>query len=290
MRLSERLPSSLRGPLADLAKVARELLALPAGAALRLAELIGLGVLRVMRALWPALRRAWSLLGRLVAVASREVTPARTMVVVTALLLLALAGSQLVDYRSVAVGVPDYSAAGVEGVAPAPPIDTGSSTEAHGTVIWLLVAAGVAVTLLALLRGRKVARLLALVGAAAIVIGLAVDRPAGLDAGRAAVAYEGVEATLQEGFWAQLAAGAALIVAGPLLAAALGAPAPARRSAESERRPGRRRRLSLPQRRHGRAAEPLGQPRSEQERERDRAERRRRKPPGSSTQPAGGGG
>ena len=48
-------------------------------------------------------------------------------------------------------------------------------------------------------------------------MGIAVDAPQGLDAGRSGVAYLNTEARLIEGFWAQMAASATLLVTGPLL-------------------------------------------------------------------------
>ena len=67
-----------------------------------------------------------------------------------------------------------------------------------------------------------------------IAIALIVDVPKGLDEGAAAVAYEGAEASLLEGFWLQIAAGAVLIACGLLLPRYL-RPRPRRRRAAADR-------------------------------------------------------
>ena len=50
-----------------------------------------------------------------------------------------------------------------------------------------------------------------------IAIALIIDLPKGLDEGAAAIAYDGAEASLLEGFWLQIATGAVLIASGLLL-------------------------------------------------------------------------
>ncbi|UJA19127.1 hypothetical protein HJD18_02160 [Thermoleophilia bacterium SCSIO 60948] len=246
----ERPPGgSLPGPLNDLAKVARELVAIPARLALRLGELIGQGVLAVLRVVWPLLLAIARALGVAVEVGARVVTPVRALLVVNVLVLLALAATQTVDFRGVSVGVGDYATAGVDSVAPAPEIVRESSTAAHGPAIWILAAVGLGLCVLAVTRLRAAAWGLALVGVVAIVVGLAIDRPAGLDPGEAANAYEGVEAALLDGFWAQLAAGFALLFTGPLLALSLSAAPrsePARSEAPARARSGEAPRVARP--------------------------------------------
>ena len=50
------------------------------------------------------------------------------------------------------------------------------------------------------------------------MVALFVDRPAGLDAGDAALAFNGADATLLGGFYAQIAAGVLLIGSSSMLA------------------------------------------------------------------------
>ncbi|MGH2923421.1 MAG: hypothetical protein ACRDKH_05260, partial [Solirubrobacterales bacterium] len=143
-------------------------------------------------------------------------TPERTVAAVLVLTAAALAGSQFTDYRGVAVGDPQYPA-DVARVAPPPLADIEHAGEAH---LYAGIPAAIAVVALTwlTLRGRwRLGRAIALVGLAGIAVTLLVDRPQGLDAGTAGVAYLGTEAQLLEGFWGQLAACVALVLCGPLL-------------------------------------------------------------------------
>jgi hypothetical protein len=145
-----------------------------------------------------------------------RVTPIRVLVAVLLLTAAALAGSQFTDYRGVAVGDPQYPA-NVARVAPPPLADIEHAGEAH---LYLGVPAAILVVVLTWLtaRGRwQLGRAIALVGVAGIALTLLVDRPQGLDAGSAGVAYLGTEAKLLEGFWGQLAACVGLVICGPLL-------------------------------------------------------------------------
>lgn len=176
--------------------------------------------MRMKQASAGALERA--LRGRLRAAAEwsrRHVDPARGALAVAVAAALALAGSQLVDYRGVSVGAAAYAA--VEGVASAPEIARERPSAAHGWAVYPIAIAALGIAAAAA-RGRwRLARLLVPLGLVAVAISVAVDAPAGLDAGKAELAYDGAEAVLLAGFWAQLAAGVALACCGPLLAAGL---------------------------------------------------------------------
>ncbi len=149
---------------------------------------------------------------------SVALTPLRAAIAATALAAILLGVSQFVDYRGVAVGVPEYAAyADAEIVAPAPEVDRQPAGSAHA---YLLVP--VAVAALALLfgvaRGRwQLGRVVSLLGVLAIAIALVVDVPAGLDESAQSVAYAGVEAHLIEGFWVQLFSAAVLVFGGLLV-------------------------------------------------------------------------
>lgn len=177
---------------------------------------------------------------------SKAVTPVRTLVVVSAAAAFALGASQFTDFAGVSVGGSGYSG-DVKAIAPPPQTALETAGSAH---LYLLVpAAALALVLIvATARGRwRLGRAVALVGAVAIAVALLVDLPQGLDKGEAGTAYVGTEAELIEGFWAQTAAGAALVLCGPLLGLY------ARRAAgdgarESRRRARRSRRRSRPQR------------------------------------------
>ena len=118
---------------------------------------------------------------------------------------IALAGSQFADYRAVEVGAPEYR--GVADATPVPQIDRRSPRSAHGG--WMLVIAGAAALVLAVAVARnwRLARLLIFLGAGVIAVSLLVDAPRGLREGTAGITYEGAEAVLLGGFWAQLAPG-----------------------------------------------------------------------------------
>lgn len=155
-------------------------------------------------------------LGALLAALAAWVTPVRALAAVTVVSAIALAGSQFADYRGVAVSDPQYTP-GISRVAPAPLTDLDPAGSAH---FYALLPAAVLVVALTWLtvRGRwRLGRAISLIGIAGIALAVLVDRPAGLDAGSAGVAYLGTEAQLLEGFWAQIAACAALILCGPLL-------------------------------------------------------------------------
>jgi len=151
----------------------------------------------------------------LVGAASRVLTPQRALAVVVTGAAVLLALSQFADYRGVSIGTDAYS--GVETVAPAPQVDREQTGDAHG---YAMVPVAVLSLLLlgAALRGRwRLCRLIALAGVAAIAVGLIVDRPAGLDPGRTALAYDGAEANLLSGFYAQIFSGLLLAVSSLLL-------------------------------------------------------------------------
>ena len=150
-----------------------------------------------------------------VGAAERAVTPTRAIgsVVLAAAILLGV--SQFVDYRAVGIGTNLYE--GVEGVAPPPLTARKEAGSAHSYLL-IPVAALAIVALPFALRGRwQLGRAVALLGAVAIAVTLVVDMPQGLDEGQAAREFEGAEATLLEGFWAELSSGAVLVVAGILL-------------------------------------------------------------------------
>jgi hypothetical protein len=197
------------------------------GFALRL--LFGLALLVV----GPA-RIVLSALAGAVRLAAEWVTPARALSALVAGAAILLLLSQFADYRSVSVGTEEYSE--VATVAPAPVKERGETHEAHS---WVMVP--VALGCLALLgvavrrRRWRLCRPIAFAGAAVIAVSLLIDRPAGLDRAGLDQAYDGVEAALLGGFYAQLFSGLLLIASSLLLAREL-------RLAEepgAERSPGR---------------------------------------------------
>jgi hypothetical protein len=222
---SSRPPRDDRSPLiagaAELLAIGREMLAIPAGMALGLAERIGLVVLAVWRFVRPLLIALLGLARRALRVLEREVTPARAVAFVAVAAAVLLAVSQFADYREVRAGVPAY--AEVESIAP-PPRITGSVETAGSAHAFLPLAASlatIAIVGLAMMGRWRLPRVLLFIGLAVIVLTLAVDLPKGLDEGSAAIEFEGAEARLLGAFWVELACGAVIAACGPLLAAAL---------------------------------------------------------------------
>ena len=247
-RRAPSLRSVARAPLKvayDVGGIVVEVVRIPIGLWLRLAALAGAVVLAAWRAAWPVLGSVARVGRRFLAAAERVVTPGRTAVVVALLAIAALVASQFVDYRAVEIGAPDYHR--VTAIAPPPAVNPADPRSAHG--LWLIVIAAVAFAIILCVaagRGRRLARLLVPLGAAVVVISIAVDAPHGLDTGQAGIAYEGARAVLRDGFGAEIAAGAVLALCGVLLTLYIPA-------ARAERSRGRR---GEPRRRSSRSPEP----------------------------------
>ena len=232
---------------AELVSIAREMLRIPAQLYMRVAELAGAAVLAGWRLVRPVLEAALRGLGAALRLAQREVTPLRATVAVAVVAAIGLGASQFADYREITIGTPQYT--GLDSVVPAPPVESSRTGEAHAW-LGLVLALGALAVLGACLTGRwRLARLLVPIGLLAILLGLLVDMPKGLDEGDFAIQYEGAAASLLGGFWAQLATGAVLIAVAPLLGVySRTGPAPAARAAA----PG----WSPPSRRRRRAVSP----------------------------------
>jgi hypothetical protein len=140
---------------------------------------------------------------------------------------IALGGSQFGDYRAVEVGTPDYSH--VEDVAQAPQVESAMPRSAHGVSVFAIAIACLFVTVFAVWRNWRLARLLLFLGLAVVAINLFVDRPEGLRLGTAGEAYAGAHAVLLGPYWVQLFSGVTLAIVGPLLALQLRAERAVRR-------------------------------------------------------------
>ena len=220
--------------LSEIYKLAREMLVIPAQLWILAAEIIGGIVLRAwLRLVLPVLRFAWLVLVALYGLAARHVTPARAVAFVGLAAAVALVASQWLDYRSVTVGNDAY-AEGLQAVAPAPDVTRDRAGEAHAWVMIPLAALGGLGIALAAAGRVRAAWFAVAAGVGAIAIAVGIDAPKGLDEGPAAVTYEGAEAQLLDGFWAQIACRAALAGTGLLLARRH------RRDAVPARRPVRR--------------------------------------------------
>ena len=96
------------------------------------------------------------------------------------------------------MGVPQYRA--VEEVAPAPQLDRESPRSSHGVSVFAIAVAALFAITFAVTRNWRLARLLLFLGAAAVLISLAIDVPNGLDEGAFGIQYQGAEAVLLGGF------------------------------------------------------------------------------------------
>ncbi len=212
--------AGLLGPLAGVLRealaIAREMLRIPAGIYMAVAERAGQLVLAAWRLLVPVVLAALALGRAAVRFGARTITPLRATLLAATAVALLLAGSQFAEYTSTQIGTEAY--AEVDSIAPPPEVNSERAGDAHawlGLPIAALALVGVA---LCARRRRAGALLLAALGIATVALSLLGDMPKGLDEGDAAIAYEGAEATLQGGFWAQLAAGALLVALAPLAA------------------------------------------------------------------------
>jgi hypothetical protein len=180
---------------------------------------VGVFLLRRLAWLERRLLRAAAWSRRAATRASAVLTPRRAI----CLTILASAGfliaAQFIDYRAVEIGQPSY--AGLPTAAP-PTVEAETAGEAHS---YLLIPVALIAALLAFAairddRRRGLGRIVFLLGALSLAIILLVDLPAGLDAGVEASRFSGAKAVLYDGFYAQIASAAGLMLGGALLSRA----------------------------------------------------------------------
>jgi hypothetical protein len=156
-----------------------------------------------------------ALLVRAATAASEVITPARAAAVVLIAAGACLVASQFIDYRAVEIGQPGY--AGLPDVAKAPTVEVRTAGEAH---LYLLVPVGLLAMAIGVLALRREAKRLGLLVVALGVLSLAViliiDLPHGLDEGSQTSRFAGTSAVLEDGFYAELAAAGAMVLAGLL--------------------------------------------------------------------------
>jgi hypothetical protein len=147
----------------------------------------------------------------------RHVNPRSTVAFVAVAAAVGLGVSQFFHYHGVAVDAPDY-AGEIGAIAPVPMTDLKTAGSAH---LWILlpVAALAALLTVAAYRGRpRLAGGVAVCGLVGLAVAIAVDLPQGLEVGRPGLAFTGTQAQLLQGFWAEVACSAVLILCGGLLA------------------------------------------------------------------------
>jgi hypothetical protein len=195
--------------------------------------------------------------------ASAVLTPERAICLAILAAAACLAASQFVDYRAVEIGQPGY--AGLP-AASAPRVDAEAAGAAHAYLLLPLAALAAALALVVLRNGRRrgLGRIVFGLGLLSLAVVLLVDLPAGRDAGELTSRFSGATAVLLDGFYAQIAAAAGLMVGGLLLVLAPKA------AARYHARPCRTRTSSF-----ARAVSALRRRRRRRASSRDRATRRR---------------
>ncbi len=130
-----------------------------------------------------------------------------------------LIASQFIDYRAVAIGGQGY--AGLPG-ASAPTVAAETAGQAHAYLLVPLAAIAAVLALIVLRNGRRrgLGRVVFALGLLGLAVVLLVDLPAGLDAGAQASRFSGAGAVLLDGFYAEVASAAGLMIGGLLLVAA----------------------------------------------------------------------
>ncbi len=213
-----------------------------------------------------ALRSAGTASTRVATRASATITPRRAIAGVILASAACLIVSQFVSYRSVEIGQPGYS--GLPAASP-PTVGTRTAGEPHAYLLVpaALLAAAIAVATMRSER-RSLGRIVVALGLLSLaVIGL-VDLPAGLDAGTQASRFSGATAVLEDGFYAEVAAAAGLVLGGLLYYARpcririnlSGRAASARRRSRRRRDSSRRAERRSSPRRSGVASAPASRP------------------------------
>jgi len=150
--------------------------------------------------------------------ASAVLTPHRAICFAALAAAACLLVAQFVEYRAVEVGQGGY--AGLAAGAPTVGAETAGQAHAYLLAPVALLAAALAGWALLDERRRRLGRIVFALGLLALAVALLVDLPAGLDSGAEAARFSGAEAILLDGFYAEIAAAAGLMLTGLLLVAA----------------------------------------------------------------------
>jgi hypothetical protein len=175
---------------------------------------VGVLLLRAFSRAERVLRRVGAATAGAATAASRILPPRRAICLVILACAAGLIASQFISYRSVEIGRAAY--AGLPAASP-PTVGAETPTDSHSFLLIpiALLAAGAASAALRNER-RGLGRVIAVLGLLVIAVTLLIDLPAGLDAGAQSARFSGATAVLEDGFYAQLAAGAGLVLGGLL--------------------------------------------------------------------------
>jgi hypothetical protein len=175
---------------------------------------LGILVLRLFSRGERWLRKASALTVKGATRASAVLTPQRAVCGVIIASAACLVVSQFVDFRSVEIGQPGY--AGVVAAAP-PTVAAKTPIDVHSyLLIPIALFAAIAAVLALRPQRRGLGWVVIALGLLSIAVILLVDLPAGLDEGAQAARFSGATAVLDNGFYAQLAAAAGLVLGGLL--------------------------------------------------------------------------
>lgn len=171
---------------------------------------------RLLSALERRLLRLAAWAGRAATRASAVLTPRRGICLAILAAAACLAIAQFVEYRAVEVGQPGYA-----GLAAASAPTRGAETagQAHSYLLLpvALLAAALALVALGRQRRQRLGGVVFALGLLSLAVVLLVDLPAGLDTGPESASFAGTKAVLYDGFYAQIAAAAGLMLGGALL-------------------------------------------------------------------------
>lgn len=228
---------------------------------------VGVAVLRAFARGERGLRRGAAAATRMATRASVVVTPRRAAAGVILASAACLIVAQFVTYRGVEIGQPAY--AGLPAATP-PTVAEKSAGEAHAYLLIPVALFAAALAGLGLRTERRgLGRVVIGLGLLSIAVILLVDLPAGLDEGAQTSRFAGATAVLDNGFYAELAAAAGLVLGGLLYYArpcririnlsGRAASARRRRRRRRDSSPGRAARRRSP-RRSGAASAPASRP------------------------------
>jgi hypothetical protein len=177
---------------------------------------VGVLLLRILALIERVLLRTADLAVRAATKASAVLTPERAICVTIVAASACLAVSQFVDYRAVEIGQESY--AGLPAASP-PTVDVKTAGQAHAYLLIPIALLAAALALVVMRNGKRrgLGRVVFFLGLLAVAVSLLVDLPAGLDVGAQASRFSGAKAVLYDGFYAQLAAAAGLMLGGALL-------------------------------------------------------------------------
>jgi len=185
----------------------------------RLLRPLGARLFRLLAVFERRLLRARDLAVRIATGASAVITPQRGICLAILGAAVSLGVAQFVDYRAVEIGQPGYEGLSAA-TAPTVGIETAGQAHAYLLLPVALLAAALAIAAMRQQKRPGLGRIVFALGLLSLAIALLIDLPAGLDVGADASRFSGASAVLYDGFYAEVAAAAGLMLGGALLVAA----------------------------------------------------------------------